>query len=136
MWRALFSAKFSDVEFYPPTSNAAIGGAEASVGLRFPAELKSLYSETNSVYFTDAYMWLIWPLHQLVKENQYMHTSPEIAFYNNSFTDLLFFGELGNGDLPAVHIDLSSQAPLSVGVWDHEDGKYYKRADTLREYFG
>jgi hypothetical protein len=61
--------------------------------------------------------------------------SPEIAFYEKSFGDLLFFGSLGNGDLSAIHIDASALPSSLVGRWDHEDGEYRGSSPTLQDYF-
>jgi hypothetical protein len=130
MWRELFGQQYSDVEFYPPATRAEIELAQTKIGLPMPPELGELYSETNGIYLNDASMWIIWSIDELAKENLYMHTSPEIAFYEMSFKHLFFFGELGNGDLLAMNLD-----PLSVGIWDHEDGEFRGSASSLQAYF-
>jgi cell wall assembly regulator SMI1 len=77
MWREFFSAKFSDAVFYQPVTADAIERAQSKIGLSLPQDLRELYLETNGIYFADAYMWIIWSIDDLIKENLYMHTSPE-----------------------------------------------------------
>ncbi len=135
MWRELFSEKFPDAVFYPPVPDGEIEHAQAKIGLPIPADLSELYFETNGVYFADAYMWIVWSIDDLIKENIYMHTSKDIAFYGKSFGNLLFYGSLGNGDLLAINSDLASPAEESVGIWDHEEGEYLGQVASLRDYF-
>ena len=133
MWREVLSTKWPEVEFSPPCSLANVESVEASLGMPLPDELRALYFETDGVYSTRAYMWIVWCINDVLKRTHYMHTSPDIAFYEKSFNELLFFGDLGNGDLLAFQTDSTLQSYQSVGIWDHETGEYLESAKSMQE---
>ncbi len=134
MWRELISKRLDSPRFSDPATAETLATAEREIGMPLPLELLDLYHETDGVYESGAYMWVVFSCSEFAKENQYMHTSPQIAFYGQSFADLLFIGRLGNGDLLAFQRAADTKAYRSVGIWDHEDGQFTEKAQTLEEY--
>jgi hypothetical protein len=135
VWRELLSKQYPDAEFSAPALVDELQIAHSKIGMPFPSELNDLYNETNGVYRTEAYLWIVWALDELIQENQYMHTSPDLAFYERSFDDLLFFGSLGTGDLLAFRRDSLSTTYLAVGIWNHETGEFEENSLSLRDFF-
>jgi len=50
------------------------------VGLRFPPDLVSMYQICNGVYQREAYLWLVWPLNEVVDQNERLRRCEVPAF--------------------------------------------------------
>lgn len=134
-WRDLIGNAFRDAKFYVPASTREIGHAERELGVEFPGELRQLLGETNGVSANYSAP-LVWPVDEIIAQNRHFRSSKAFAELYAPFTDLLFFGAEGNGDLFAYRVTDGRVADTSIYEWDHETDDRARFASDLKEYVG
>lgn len=103
----------------PPPRQDAIAAAEARLGHPLSDALRSLYEKSDG--FEDEWgCSCVMRLNDLVTENEQMRTDDENRAHYMPFGSLLFFGQVGNGDL-LFHPVLTPGIREDVFLWDHED---------------
>lgn len=134
-WRDLIESRFHDAKFYVPASAKEIGHAERELGVEFPAELRQLLAETNGVSANHGAP-LIWPVEEIIEQNRHFRSSKAFAGLYAPFTDLVFFGAEGNGDLFAYRAEEGRVADVSIYEWNHETDDRSRFASDLKDYVG
>lgn len=132
-WRDLIGNAFHDARFYVPASAKEIAHAERELGIEFPGELRQVLAETNGVSANHGAP-LIWPVEEIIEQNRHFRSSRAFAELYAPFTDLLFFGGEGNGDLFAYRVAEERVADTSIHEWDHETDQRARFASDLRDY--
>lgn len=133
-WKSLIQ-KISDEwkVFEPKISDKTIKEIENKLKVRFPKELKNLYSETDGI--KDEYGYdVVFPIESLIPKNLEMREFEGFKELYMPFDNLLFIGEYGNGDLFAFPIMMNGKIEKrEIFVWDHEfdDRKYV--AGSIRD---
>ena len=71
---------------------ADFADAERRLGVRIPNSLRALYSDGDGRYDDGGHWWVVWPIDQLVAENE--------EYWREGWLDrsLLAFGDDGTGD--------------------------------------
>jgi hypothetical protein len=135
MWRNLVSGLFPDAKFGVPAAASALEHAERELHVSFPEELRSLLLETNGVkahYSTP----LVWPVEEMISQNQLFRTNADFAELFMPFDSLLFFGDGGNGDQFGYRILGGRIRDTSfIYKWDHEGDDRVWFATDLPDYF-
>jgi SMI1 / KNR4 family (SUKH-1) len=124
-WSRLAERKGFSLSAPPPAG--AIDEAEARLGHPLSDALRSLYAQTDG--FQDEWgCSCVMCLADLVTENEQMRNDAENRAHYMPFDSLLFFGQMGNGDL-LFHPVLTAGVPADVFLWDHEDDsrRWYAR---------
>jgi hypothetical protein len=109
-WAAIRTLK--DVDLRPPAGLTEIEAASGQVGLRFPPDLVSMYQFCDGVYQPDGYLWIVWPLSDVVEQNEWLRCSQ--ADFPRS---MIAFGDFGLGE--PFCIDPSTG---SVSCWQPIEG--------------
>ena len=73
---------------------------------------------------------------EIIAQNRHFRSSKAFAELYAPFTDLLFFGAEGNGDLFAYRVTDGRVADTSIYEWDHETDDRARFASDLKEYVG
>src|ERR1035437_7957090 len=133
MWRELIEAGDGiGVRLADPATEAAIAEAGRALGAGLPDSLADLLVETNGI--TDLYAFpIVWPVARLAERNREMRETADFPELYMPFDCLLFFGEIGNGDLVGFRV-LRGATPDDVYVWDHELDSRIWIAPTLEAY--
>ena len=133
MWRELIAAGDGiGVRLAEPATEAAVAAAGRALGAAFPESLADLLVETDGI--ADQYGFPIaWPIDRLVERNRAMREEPEFPDLYMPFDCLLFFGEIGNGDLVGFRV-MRGASPDDVYVWDHELDSRIWIAPSLEAY--
>lgn len=118
-WRAFIRALTPHAAFAPAAVEPDIQGAEARLGVRLPAELRSLYLQSDGVR-GEYDLGLVWPLARVVEDNLAFRGNADFAAMYMPFEPLLFFADAGNGDQFAYTVLAGEVRRLDVFVWDHE----------------
>ncbi len=85
----------------PPFSNELLTDIEGKLGVKLPAELKTLCAETNGI--KDSMLCdIVFPAGDLVSKNIEMRTEEMFEDLFMPFDYLLFFGAWGNGSRPST----------------------------------
>ncbi len=124
-WGRLAERKGFATSPAPPPD--AIAGAESQLGHPLSDALRSLYAQTDG--FVDEWgCSCVMRLADLVAENEQMRSDVENRAHYMPFDGLLFFGQVGNGDLLFQPV-LTSGIRDEVFLWDHEDDsrRWYAR---------
>jgi hypothetical protein len=111
----------------PPPPDGAIAQAEARLGHPLSDTLRELYTRTDG--FVDEWgCSCVMRLEDLVSENEQMRNDAENRAHYMPFDSLLFFGQVGNGDLLFEPV-LTDSIREDVFLWDHEDDsrRWYAR---------
>ena len=133
-WPEFVKACPANCSLRPPAPPKKIKQAEASLGLEFPKELKSLLAASDGLegeYGEE----LVFSLDRMVEENQTMRTEEGLKNLFMPFDHLLFIGGAGNGDLFAYRIMADGSLGMleDVFVWNHEDDSRKWAASGLRD---
>jgi hypothetical protein len=120
-WREFIQNLDSECTFQPPAAMSQINDVEKALQITFPSDLSTLLLETNSVYFPEYYIHIVWSIELILKVNTDMRTKVETYPYNMPFDHLLFFADAGNGDQFAFPIGNDNKVREKVFVWKHED---------------
>lgn len=134
MWTDFLKSLTSSYEFSPPVTSQQIVDAEATLGHSLPKHLKAFYLETNGTYHQENFLNVVWTLEKLVKDNLEFRQNLDFESLYMPFDNLLFFGELGNGDLFAFAI-LKDGATRDIYTWNHEDDSRQWAAGSLKTFF-
>lgn len=87
----------------------ALDAAECLLGVKFPAELRSLYLISDGVYETTSGLWIAWPLCVLLHENTRRRQAGALP------ADLIAFGDDSNGEALCIepgHQDIICWHPV------------------------
>jgi SMI1/KNR4 family protein SUKH-1 len=133
MWRELIARLDAEATFHPPATLEELRGAESRLGVTLPAELRHALLETNGAevaYGTG----LLWSAQEIAGRNLDMRREWRAGEWRTMpFDHLLFFGELGNGDLVCFPITLEGVSNC-VFLWDHEDDSRTSAATSLADW--
>jgi hypothetical protein len=133
MWRELIEAG-DNIGIRPadPATEGSIAEVGRLLGAALPAELANLLVETDGI--ADQYGFpIVWPVDRLVERNVEMRETADFPEFYMPFDCLLFFGEIGNGDLVGFRV-LRGVTPDDVYVWDHELDSRIWIAPSLEAY--
>ncbi len=100
MWRELIQRLDAEAEFHPPATLEQVQAVEASLGVTLPAELRDLLLETNGAEVSYG-TGLVWSTEAITRRNQEMRREWQRGDWVGTMPidHLVFFGDLGNGDL-------------------------------------
>ncbi|HEX8995991.1 MAG TPA: SMI1/KNR4 family protein [Ktedonobacterales bacterium] len=134
MWRELIARLDAEAVFHPPATPENVRAMEASLGVVLPAELRDLLLETNGAevaYGTG----LVWSAEKIAQRNLDMRREWRRGEWVGTMPIdyLLFFGELGNGDLCFFPITAEG-VRNRVFCWDHEDDSRTSSAVSLADW--
>jgi hypothetical protein len=134
MWRELVSSLFADAAFAPPSTLDELVEAERELGVALPDMLRQLFLETNGVkaYYSSPF---VWPIAELVAENQILRDDADFAELYMPFDCLLFFGGRGDGDLFGYRILAGRVRDPFIYEWGHEFDERTWFAANLEDYF-
>src|SRR5258708_7361503 len=120
-WRKWLPTLDPDIELRQPAIESSIDAAEAALNLKFPDDLKNLLLATDGVVGSFKY-WLVWPTAKIVEQNHHYRSFADFKSLYMPFDNLLFIGEVGNGDLFAYPIMASGSAQEKNDIfrWRHE----------------
>jgi hypothetical protein len=131
MWRALIEHLDAEAAFHPPATLEQLQAVESGLGVALPAELRDLLLETNGAevaYGTG----LVWSPEEITRRNLDMRREWQRGEWGATMPldHLLFFGELGNGDL--CFFPMTAEGVRNrVFRWDHEDDSRISSAASL-----
>ncbi|HEX7491412.1 MAG TPA: SMI1/KNR4 family protein [Candidatus Limnocylindrales bacterium] len=133
MWRELLEVGDRiGVRLADPATETAVAEAGRALGSVLPDALTDLLVESDGI--ADQYgHGLVWPVGQLVERNLEIREASDFAELHMPFDSLLFFGEIGNGDLVGFRV-LRGVTPKDIYVWDHELDSRIWIAPTLESY--
>jgi SMI1-KNR4 cell-wall len=105
--------------FNQPALIGQIEEAEIFFGHELPKDLKELYSQTNGIKEVG---WgeLVFSVENLISFNKNYRTNPDFSDIFMPFDNLLFFGNIGNGDYFAYPITKDKTCRDEIFVWNHE----------------
>ena len=134
MWRDLIEHLDAEAVFHPPAMLEQLHAVEAGLGITIPAELRDLLLETNGAevaYGTG----LVWSTEEITRRNLEMRREWQRGAWAGMMPidHLLFFGELGNGDLCFFPI-AAEGVRNRVFRWDHEDDSRISSAVSLADW--
>lgn len=121
----------------PPAAPAVLAAIESALGVELPADLRALYGEMNGVYETAWYWNIVMPAAEIVRENtelRGLNEGEDPPLYATNFTDYLFFGGRGNGDLFGFPIEDGIVRPDLVVDRDHELDEITPIATSLSDF--
>lgn len=116
-WRSL--ADRFGLQLGPAAAQPQIDAARRELGHPLSPQLTSLYSETDGLFDEWGYAYVL-PIADVVARNHDLRTDVAYRSTYMPFGSLVFFGQLGNGDLFG-HPVLPERVRDDVFVWDHED---------------
>jgi hypothetical protein len=131
MWRELIQALDPNCTLFPPATEQQIAVVEQNLGVALPNDLRSLLSETNGVI--REYSYLINNLDDIMRNNSFFRTNSHYVEAYMPFDCLLFFAEVGTGDLFAFPI-VGKTVRKDVFVWEHEDDSRVWVAPSMEKY--
>ena len=134
MWRELIERLDAEATFHPPAMLEQLQAVESRLGVALPAELRNLLLETNGAevaYGTG----LVWAAEEIAQRNLDMRREWQRWEWAGvmPIDHLLFFGELGNGDLVCFPIT-AERVRNRVFLWDHEDDSRTSSAASLADW--
>ncbi len=132
-WRELCESVNPDCRFEDGATEASITALETEFGVNLPRDLRSLLLESDGI--GDAYGSGVCPVNRIRKINQEMRGTEDFADLYEPFDAMLFFGELGNGDMVFFPVQPDGQIESdAVHIWDHETDERLPYADSLRAF--
>ena len=134
MWTRFLKDLTSEYEFSSPVSLGQLESAETTLGHALPQQLKDFYLESNGLYYRDSFLDVVWTLEKVGGENLEFRQNPDFKSLYMSFDNLLFFGELGNGDLFGFAV-LGDGSTRHIYTWNHEDDSRQWVAESLTTFF-
>lgn len=134
MWRELIERLDAEATFHAPAALEQLHDAESRLGVALPAELGDLLLETNGAEVAYG-VGLVWSAEEIARRNLDMRREWRRGEWARvmPFDHLLFFGELGNGDLVYFPITLEGVSNR-VFLWDHEDDSRTCEATSLADW--
>ena len=132
-WGTLLHRVFQDAELSDPVVAKDLGGVEAALGVRLPADLSGCLDETNgaSALYGTA---ILWSAAEIVERNREMRDTEDFRDLYMPFDALLFVGEGGNGDLFGYRVLVGGIKWPDLYRWDHEDDSRTWFARDLEDY--
>ncbi len=135
MWIELIRSSASECTFSEPAAWASVTLAEESLDVTFPAELRELLFESNGVQ-GEYGLGLVWPVERIVADNLKFRRDVTFRDIYMPFTNLLFFGDTGNGDQFAFPIHANGKIKRDdIFAWNHEDDSRNWVAPSLKLFF-
>ncbi|HZC07107.1 MAG TPA: SMI1/KNR4 family protein [Ktedonobacterales bacterium] len=133
MYRELIARLDAEATFHPPATLEELRGAESRLGVTLPAELRDALLETNGAEVAYG-VGLVWSSEEIARRNLDMRREWRGGEWRAMPVDhLLFFGELGNGDLVCIPVTLEG-AGNCIFLWDHEDDSRTSVATSLADW--
>jgi SMI1/KNR4 family protein SUKH-1 len=135
MWHEMIAKIEPNAEFHPPATLEQLVAVEAALEVTLPVELKALLLETNGVegQYGPAF---VWSTDEILSRNLEMRADWRPGGWLEGYMPvdhLLFFGDLGNGDL--VFFPITPDGVRSrVYRWDHEDDSRNWEASGLADW--
>lgn len=131
MWVEIIAGFGPEYTFQSPATDESVTDTEKVLKVRFPDELKSLFSESNGVRGSYG-LEVIWT----VEEVKVRNLAQRQGLYPNyaSFDTLLFFADAGNGDQFAYYLADGTTVGPSIWAWNHEDDEKRVFATSLRDF--
>ena len=101
---------------------ADFADAERRLGVRFPNSLRALYSDGDGRYDDGGHWWVVWPIDQLVAENE--------KYWREGWLDrsLLAFGDDGTSDPFCTYHDDPVEV---VARWSMIERAVYARYESM-----
>ena len=134
MYQELFAEHHSEHPYstpQPPASASQIAGAEAAMGVPFPAELRKLLAEMNGDN------WLCLSCDQIVSCNNLVREGLSEVY--DGLYDLLFVAGNGCGDYYGYAIRDGACQEGQLLMWEHETNETHivaaSLAELIRRYF-
>ena len=149
MWREFIQSFTSRCDFSGPASLAEIAEVEQKLGVTLPDDLRNLLQETNGAVVSMAFLVgqsypgdesdccsLVWSTGEILEENlnfrEFDECDPPMF---ESFTPLLFFASIPNGDPVAFRGVNGGVTDPAVVAMSHENyGDRWEVAASLRDY--
>ena len=129
--------------FYPAAAPGDITGAEGRLNAAFPASIRSLLLETNSVMDLMAVdggewfdcSWLVWTVEEIVEQNLYGRAATGERRYDHDLRRLVFFAGAGaDGILFGFPVLDDGVCASRVVVW-HPVGEELHEVSPSVEHF-
>lgn len=133
MWRELVEQSDGiGVRLADPAPDGALAEAARTLGSALPESLAGLLAETDGI--SDHYGFgIVWSVRELLDRNREMRETEDFADLYMAFDGLLFFGEIGEGDLVGLRV-LRGITPDDVFLWDHETDSRVWVAPSLERF--
>lgn len=121
------------VSLAEPVDPEALADAEERLGLIFPEDLRSLLYETDGIGGTGRGE-PVWPVERIAEENLLLRSAGSTpALPDGADDDLLFFGDVGEGQLLAYELDSGGEiSDPDVFVWQRGVGEAVWIASDLQ----
>ncbi|MCE9623548.1 MAG: SMI1/KNR4 family protein [Actinomycetia bacterium] len=102
-----------------------LDAAEQRLGLRLPNPLRTLLGIGDGRYDTAGQWWIVWPLEQLVEDNE--------KNWREGWVDrsLVAFGDDGAGDPFCMYLDGSSD---TIVRWSMTEREVFEEYPTLSDF--
>ena len=120
-----------------------------AIDAAFPSELRELFLESNGVTGPSG-VQIVWPVEEIRRVNLLFRDTPDCAHLYQPFTHLVFFADVGNGDMfglvdtvppqllhqVAFNFGLTFEAEqtCTVYLWHHETDERVIIASSLQQY--
>ena len=134
MWRQHVRQFLATAEFGAALKEEDVLAAEAALGIKLEAQLRSCLLETNGVKGEHS-LDLLWPIERIVADNRHFRSHTDFPELYMPFDCLLFFADAGNGDQFAYPILAGAIRRDDIFVWNHEDDSRTWVAPSLKTYF-
>lgn len=125
-WRHLLAAD-GEYGLSPGVTADDLAGAEADLGVEFPAALRQVYLASDGVFSRDGQYYPVWPLAEVLRRNRADWSRDDWQ----GRADLVGFGDNGTGAPFCVERAGSD----SVYHWDPIDGGANPLARTFTEFW-
>lgn len=111
-WGTLLHRVFQDAELSDPVVAKDLGGVEAALGVRLPADLSGCLAETNgaSALYGTA---ILWSAAEIVERNREMRDTEDFRDLYMPFDALLFVGEGETGICSGTASSLGASSGLT-----------------------
>ena len=133
-WREFISALFSDAEFSPSATDAAMAALEREFDVQLPVDLRSLLANSDGVA-ADYGTAMVWSVREMSARNRMMRTEPGFDALYMPFNCLFFIGDDGSGDLFGYRILAGQVEDWGIYRWSHENDDRTWFAHDVRDYF-
>lgn len=134
MWNQLIAAENERIKFNPPLSEEWIDKGLAELEVIINPELKSLLLETDGLYDSKQFLWIIWNVRDLSVYNMAMRNDKKFADKGYKFDNIFFISNSGKAGIlfgfPIVNNMLSDFMIL----WFPENNKRIVLYYNLKTY--
>lgn len=123
----------NEFKTFPPCENSDFFVLTPQLKTQLPNELIQLLKETNGLQVY--YSLNIWSLEEIISNNlSYWFETENLADLYMPFNNLLFFADVGNGDLFAYRILQNKIEYKDIYVWNHENDSRIWVASNLFDF--